>query len=296
LYLGSGSPTLNNATSGIINLNTDGSITFANGIGDLVNSGVIKKEATSGEFSISVNTDNVMPGKFICESGLVSFGTYTGDGILTGNGSVKLNSSTVFGGTLSPGGLPGTLTHVGNFTASQNQRLVTEIFGPLPGTQYDVFNVQGNAVVKGNIEVDLNYAAALSHEFVIFNANSISTCELPETVIANFQSQNYTFDVICNPNNVTLKLNKIVLGAGEIKVNKFSLYPNPSNGNFSIDLGKEYSNVIVDIYNVMGQIISSERYSSVKNIQNSINTLPGIYFVNVSTSAGESTNLRIIKQ
>lgn len=72
-------------------------------------------------------------------------------------------------------------------------------------------------------------------------------------------------------------------------------YPNPTNGNFTIDLGKEYTDVNVQIYNILGQLISSKKYTSAKNISNEITGAAGIYFVRVSTAKEVSNSLRVIK-
>ena len=74
------------------------------------------------------------------------------------------------------------------------------------------------------------------------------------------------------------------------------MYPNPSSGYFTIDLGKEYSDVSVQIYNMLGQTISSEKYASAKTIEQEINASAGIYFVKVSTAKEGSNTLKIIKQ
>ncbi|MDY0282621.1 MAG: T9SS type A sorting domain-containing protein, partial [Salinivirgaceae bacterium] len=119
---------------------------------------------------------------------------------------------------------------------------------------------------------------------------------LPSTITAAYDGYNYIFDVICNADNITLKVSSVVLGLEMNTLSNLSLYPNPSNGTFAIDMGREYPDVTVRIYNLTGQIISSEKYASVRIIEGQINNLPGIYFVNVINLSGESTTLRIIKQ
>ncbi|MDC8001707.1 SBBP repeat-containing protein [Aequorivita todarodis] len=93
-----------------------------------------------------------------------------------------------------------------------------------------------------------------------------------------------------------LKLNGDPLGITKNNLLPISLYPNPSKGSFTVDLGKEFQNATVEISNMMGQIISSEKYSSVKTITQQINASAGIYFVKVSTAKEGSNTLRIIKQ
>src|SRR5690606_6716439 len=131
-------------------------------------------------------------------------------------------------------------------------------------------------------------------EFVILTANSIITCNLPATVTAHYDNHDYTFDVICNPTNVTLKITNIVLGTEDNTLSNLAMYPNPSSGHFTIDLGKDYSDVNLQIHNMLGQQISSNKYVSIKTIEQEINTSAGIYFVKVS-SKGVSKTLKLIK-
>lgn len=156
--------------------------------------------------------------------------------------------------------------------------------------------MQGTAVIDGNLEVNLNYAANLNDEFVILTANSITSCNLPATVTATYDSHIYTFDVVHNTVNVTLKVTNVLVGIENNQLSNLSLYPNPSYGRFSIDLGKEYTEVTVQIINTLGRIVSSKKYASTRTIESEINDSAGIYFVKVSTASGESTTLRILNQ
>ncbi len=295
LILGFGSPTLSNSTSGIINLNSDSSFTIQSGSGTVINQGLISKQST-GTFNFTTITNNMSPGIIICENGLTSFDNYVGNGTITGNGSLQMPANPIFEGTISPGGFPGTLTYVGNYASSANTIMLSEIYGPNAGTEYDIFDVQGNAIMDGNIVVAVYNEINLGDEFVIVTANSITSCNLPATVSANNEGTRYTFDVICNPDNVTLKVNNILLGTDQNSLSNLVLYPNPSNGQFTIDLGREYTDVNVQVYNMLGQQISSEKFASAKTIAQEINASAGIYFVKVSTAKEGSNTLRIIKQ
>jgi len=85
------------------------------------------------------------------------------------------------------------------------------------------------------------------------------------------------------------------LGINDNSLRNVTLYPNPTNGIFTIDLGNEYTYVTVQISNMLGQIISSERSASAQTIEQEINTSAGLYFVNVSTAEGVSKTLKIVK-
>ena len=296
LYIGYGTPTFTNTATGNININFDGAIQGASGNGNLINTGIIKKEGSTGNFSIASNITNTSPGKIMAETGLLQlYGSLTGNGILTGNGAVHLGSN-IFGSTLSPGGHPGTLTHIGDYNSSPNAILACEIYGSTAGTQYDVLEIQGNANLEGDILLHLRYPANLNDEFEILTANSISSCNLPLTVTAHYGDQNYTFEVNCNPNNVSLKITDIVLGTDDITLRNISIYPNPNQGKFTLNLGKEYTNVSVQVYNMLGQIISTETFPSAKIIEKQIHASAGIYFVKISTAKEGSRTFRIIKQ
>lgn len=91
-------------------------------------------------------------------------------------------------------------------------------------------------------------------------------------------------------------ISPLPLGVSKTTLSETKVYPNPSNGNFTIDLGREYTDVTVQIYNILGQLISSEKYASAKTIEHRINAAAGMYFVKVSTAKEGSNTLRVIKQ
>lgn len=89
--------------------------------------------------------------------------------------------------------------------------------------------------------------------------------------------------------------------AGEAEMLKLNLYPNPSNGNFNIDL---YSNVDkkvwIEIYDALGQLVVAQRRTVKEGIQNTLNIDfaghdQGIYFVKViDTDTGYIKTQRLV--
>jgi thiol-disulfide isomerase/thioredoxin len=64
--------------------------------------------------------------------------------------------------------------------------------------------------------------------------------------------------------------------------NKFNLYPNPVNDNFTIDLNKDYQNVIIKVYNAIGQEVYSEEISNPnQKIKLSADFNAGIYHIEI---------------
>lgn len=291
---------INNSASGVIDFQVDTYIEAEqNGI--INNAGLIKKTGGTGVTNIRPETNNsgiidIMSGELEFANGK-NF-TNMENGKIMGTAIIDVPELANFtnDGIFSPGGYPGTLTVQGDFKSSTTSQLQIEIYGPTQGTEFDLLAIQGNAIMDGDIAVYLAYAANLNDEFVVVTANNITTCNLPATATAHYGDNNYTFDVICNPTNVTLKISNIVLGTQENTLSNLALYPNPSNGKFTIDLGREYTDLTVQIYNMLGQLISSEKYATAKTIEQYINTSAGMYFVKVSTAKEGSNTLRIIKQ
>jgi hypothetical protein len=76
----------------------------------------------------------------------------TGDGELTGTGTVAINHTALDGGFISPGLSPGTLTIDGDLDASIDGTLVIEYTG-LEDGEFDVLHVTGTVTLGGRLEV-----------------------------------------------------------------------------------------------------------------------------------------------
>lgn len=74
-----------------------------------------------------------------------------------------------------------------------------------------------------------------------------------------------------------------------------SLYPNPTQGQFSIDLGTFHSEVTIEILNMNGQVILIKRIENAQKIPLEILASSGPYLVRVRTPEGKNFHSRIIK-
>lgn len=104
-----------------------------------------------------------------------------------------------------------------------------------------------------------------------------------------------------HPSNIKLKFAEIeVIGKSfegtlsneanqllEVKV-----YPNPSNGLVNIKLNKAYSNVKIDVINILEQTILSQTYETLDNTQIRLGSQTGIYFVKIIGNE----NLNVVKK
>jgi hypothetical protein len=64
--------------------------------------------------------------------------------------------------------------------------------------------------------------------------------------------------------------------------NNISIYPNPHNGSFTIDLGSVYPDIRITMTEMDGRIIQLERRTKSRIIEMNTSSLPGIYMVIVS--------------
>lgn len=74
-----------------------------------------------------------------------------------------------------------------------------------------------------------------------------------------------------------------------------SIYPNPTNDNFSIDMGKNIEQLEVQISNISGKKLYSKSYNNSQKVNLSLNDSPaGVYFITIIAD-GVQSNQKLIK-
>jgi len=76
--------------------------------------------------------------------------------------------------------------------------------------------------------------------------------------------------------------------------NKFLVYPNPTNGNFSIDMGEVYPLLVVSLSDLSGKMIYGLQYRQSRFLNLDINAAAGIYLLTID-SGRDKTVIRMIK-
>ncbi len=89
--------------------------------------------------------------------------------------------------------------------------------------------------------------------------------------------------------------NACSVGINEISLSNLSLYPNPTTGNITIDLGEVYQDVKATLTNSLGQVVLSQNYNSTAFIYLDLDYPKGLYFLTLETN-GEVISKKIIKQ
>jgi hypothetical protein len=71
------------------------------------------------------------------------------------------------------------------------------------------------------------------------------------------------------------------------------IYPNPSNGQFTIDMGSIQENFMVTVYDMNGKVVFKEMYAETQKVNMSLNVATGIYGLELSTNSEIITTLKI---
>lgn len=77
---------------------------------------------------------------------------------------------------------------------------------------------------------------------------------------------------------------------------KILVYPNPTKGNVTIDLGAVYKNITLKIRSVTGSLLNTEKISNSNKLTFQIDEAPGIYVIEITTSEHKKGVIRIIKE
>ena len=86
------------------------------------------------------------------------------------------------------------------------------------------------------------------------------------------------------------------LGVEEQNQLNFNIYPNPTTGKVMIDYGKMYSTTEIKVFDILGQIVLSQSFTSAQKTQVEINELPGIYFIEIQSEGNLIGRRSIIKK
>lgn len=198
--------------TGLTNL---GNIAIASGITDVFgdvnnNTGSATKGITISGNSAVTFWDDVTNGagslfKVSQGSSATFFGTYGGAGV-TGTGQMFFESD------VTPGFSPASVSFGGDVNLSSTAKLVMELGGTTPGTQFDQVHVSGNLLLDGTLQVKLinGFTPAVGNTFDILDwtnksgaFSSISLPVLPGSLTWD-TSQLYTSGVLAVAGGATV--------------------------------------------------------------------------------------------
>lgn len=214
-----------------------------------------------------------------------------------------------YGGT--PGGTnfhEGIQQQVGGFTIGQEY--ILKFYQSVIKTQY-CSDTSGTWMVIMDNNIVGSPEASISHE----PYNSVSNAWDMRSVSFTASQEAYIFKFLPNDDddNQTAIIGEeggcLYMGIDSISIDlaqensilennfggELSLYPNPTAGDFVIDLGQTYESVKVTITDLSGRLIQSNTLSNQKVIDLSIEESAGVYLLAVET-ATKKANLKLVKE
>lgn len=99
-------------------------------------------------------------------------------------------------------------------------------------------------------------------------------------------------------NAIASQFTTTALANEEFLQNKFSIYPNPTKGSFTIEFKDLTDSYSVEVFDMTGQMIYENNYAQSSNLSQVINLekpASGVYFVNVKSDKGLVTKKLIIQ-
>jgi hypothetical protein len=131
-----------------------------------------------------------------------------------------------------------------------------------------------------------------------FSGPGVSSNQLDPSVAGNGAhtvTYVYTDSSNCSASATTSITVDACVGIIENASTPFTMFPNPSNGNVTLNLN--YSTSLVEVVDVLGSTVSTQRYSNAGQVQLNMNdAAEGIYFVRVTSGNEKSVQKLIIRR
>jgi hypothetical protein len=249
-------------------------------------------------FQVNAQTAGTLTFKFT--SPLHASGNYRGDGkYLVAVWIESCSPCTTSGGTSTfvktklKYGSSGNYDHLATWTGKSGQNVVDATSGSTTASIFtqNIINWNGTNVA-GTAVADGSYRVAIQETWG--HGSATATRYFPFTKGAAADNQSPTTDT--NFTAISLVWMPTALAVENFSENpQVTIYPNPTNGVFNIDMKNEVKNI--KVINILGKIIYNENISaSAIGTTKSIDLTDfanGIYFVNISNAFGTS-NYKLI--
>lgn len=270
-----------------LNINND-NITIgyvSSGRHQLGNTGsIIRKTNGTGISSINLDDFTNHFGTIICNEGTLVIGEALNNlaGTLKGSGNFQLPTGYVLNGSLAPGNSPGILKFEGDLKTGASAAFNIDIDGMEAGVEYDQILVTNQAILDGNINVNLGYLPANDASFEILKAGTLNSCDFPSQVTTDYNGTSYTFNVICQNNTLYLNGPNATLSTTNLEVKKLQIYPNPVSNVLNIKWANtSFQGANWQLFSQLGQKIS---YGILKEKETKIlveNLKSGLYILQI---------------
>ncbi|QQS35946.1 MAG: T9SS type A sorting domain-containing protein [Ignavibacteriales bacterium] len=222
--------------------------------------------------------------------------------VITGDASILVPANFSNRGITRPGNSVGTMNYVGNYLPTVNSVLEIELGGLNPGSEHDQLNINGSAVLNGDLKIDLvnGFIPDAGDMFTIITSTFSITDSFPDIIVPD----GLFVSVEVNNNNVKVIVDSVgVLSVEEISngaiAENFELmqnYPNPFNPSTKIQFSIPQSSIVLlEVYNINGEkaatLVSEELNQGIYSYEwNAGSLASGVYFY--SLTAGSFREIR----
>ncbi len=213
------------------------------------------------------------------------------EGILAGNGSVTGSVSVFEDGILTPGNGIGTFTVSNDVNVQTGGVISVEI--DKTNKKNDLLNLTGTLTMSGKLQItsvnEVPFSATDS--FKIVNGTIIG---LPTQIIPEMPGEGLEWDLSEFVSGGILKV-RTATGINELRMDA-RIFPIPFKDKLNIQLDKADNSVNVSIINLMGSVVTTEKFENNREIILNTETLPkGIYILQIK-SKDKSLIQRIMKE
>ena len=158
-----------------------------------------------------------------------------------------------------------------------------------------VNTVDSTTNVNGNV-LSANLSGA-SYQWVDCDSNFAEIPDETDQYFTALNNGNYAVEITNNGcNSISNCIN--VFGIGVIENSfggKFVIYPNPTAGELTIDLGKMHEFIDAELFSIDGKMVSSFSFIKMSKLNLKIDQPAGYYLINIRSKSGNRAQIKILK-
>ncbi|MCJ8288649.1 MAG: T9SS type A sorting domain-containing protein [Crocinitomicaceae bacterium] len=185
-------------------------------------------------------------------------------------GTPWMNSVTMNPTSFAYASDPSSLTEFDSEVAQAN----------IPGDRHGIATMDFG-VFTPNAEIEFDYAVIYNRDMVSNLDNATGLGNVAD-IVQSFFDATVVDDCISNP-----------VGLVELPQVNFSMYPNPSNGQFTLSIGTDFSTAEIEIYDLSGRNVLERTELNSKESNIELNESTGVYLLHLVVD-GQKAVKRII--
>ncbi|KAB1065157.1 T9SS type A sorting domain-containing protein [Salibacter halophilus] len=154
------------------------------------------------------------------------------------------------------------------------------------------------STTNSTLEANANQTVA-SYQWIDCSDNSLLSDETSQSFTATSSSE-YAVIVESTDGCIDTSSCEAVIGTGIFNTNSnssmYSVYPNPTQGEVTLEFEKELQNISITITNISGQVIQQQTLNNSRFITLQLEGSAGFYFCTISSDNNESQTIRLVKR